>query len=172
MFGAKMATTYQVELERDEAGWWVASVPSVPGVHTQGRSIEPAMNRIRQALTLWVTDADEADLVPEIHLPIAVRRQVGRALEARKRAAKAGEEASLVLIDAIAELTDREAMSVRDVATLLQLSPARVGQLKLEVEVLQPRHRSLPRTSGNRSMTAKRSSSERSVTKKAVAKKR
>jgi predicted RNase H-like HicB family nuclease len=151
-----MATTYQVELERDEGGWWVATVQSVPGAHTQGRSIEQAMNRIRQALRLWVTDSDEADLVRKIHLPIAVRRQVGRALEARKRAAEAGEEASLVLIDAIAELTDRQTMSVRDVAALLELSPARVGQLKPGAEAHQPR----------------RSSSERSVAKKAAAKKR
>jgi predicted RNase H-like HicB family nuclease len=130
VFGAKMATTYQVELERDEAGWWVASVPSVPGAHTQGRSIEQAMNRIRQALRLWVSDADEAELAPEIHLPIAARRHVGQALGARKRAAQAGEEASLVILSAIAELTDRQALSVRDVAALLELSPARVAQLK------------------------------------------
>jgi predicted RNase H-like HicB family nuclease len=47
-----MASTYQVELERDERGWWAASVPAVPGAHTQGRSIAQAMNRIREALSL------------------------------------------------------------------------------------------------------------------------
>ncbi|CAN5754595.1 hypothetical protein BH18ACT17_BH18ACT17_13970 [soil metagenome] len=41
-----MAATYEVRLTRDESGVWLAKVPSVPGCHTHGRSIEQAMNRI------------------------------------------------------------------------------------------------------------------------------
>ena len=125
-----MAARYRVELERDGTGWWVATAPKVPGVHTQGRSIEQAMNRIREALGLWVMDADDAELVPHIHLPAALRRRVDKALVARRRAERMDEEASRATLDAIEDLTDRQALSVRDVATLLELSPARVGQLK------------------------------------------
>lgn len=125
-----MATTYQVELERDESGWWVASVPRVPGAHTQGRSIEQAMNRIREALALWVRDADQAELRPLVHLPAAARATVNRALGARERAERAQEEAAGILGKSIADLTQGEDLSVRDVAALLQISPARVGQLK------------------------------------------
>ena len=63
-----MGATYQVELARDKGGWWVASVPAVPGAHTQGRSIAEAKNRIREALSLWVDDARQAELRPVIHL--------------------------------------------------------------------------------------------------------
>jgi predicted RNase H-like HicB family nuclease len=125
-----MVATYQVELERDEDGWWVASVPAVPGAHTQGRSIAQAMNRIREALPLWVEDAGRADLDSVIHLPAAARASVRRALGARERVERAEEEAGAVLRDAVRELTQREHLSTRDVAALLQLSSSRVDQLR------------------------------------------
>jgi predicted RNase H-like HicB family nuclease len=129
-----MAGAYQVELERDEDRWWLARVPRVPGVHSQGRSIQQTLDRVREALSLWVNDATTADLEPEIHLPLASRRTVDRALAARKRAERAGEEASLVTLEAVSELAHGRAMSVRDIAALLQLSAARVSQLELEAE--------------------------------------
>lgn len=125
-----MAATYQVELELDESGWWVASVPNAPGAHTQGRSLAQAMNRIREALSLWVDDAPRAELRPVIHLPAAARASVQRALNARERAGRAEEEAFGVLRTSIQELTQRENLSTRDVAALLELSPSRVDQLK------------------------------------------
>jgi predicted RNase H-like HicB family nuclease len=33
---------YHVSYERDEAGWWVASVRKVRGCHTQGRTVDEA----------------------------------------------------------------------------------------------------------------------------------
>ena len=125
-----MAATYRVELERDERGWWVASVPRVRGVHTQGRSITQAMSRIREALSLWAAGAEHADLVPVIHLPAAARATVRRAGTARGRAERAEEEAVVALRDSIRELMQWHGLSTRDVATLLELSPSRVDQLK------------------------------------------
>ncbi|MCI0634881.1 MAG: type II toxin-antitoxin system HicB family antitoxin [Actinobacteria bacterium] len=125
-----MAATYQVELERDERGWWVASVPAVPGAHMQGRSIAQAMDRIREALSLWVAGAERANLLPMVHLPAATRATVRRAASARGRAERAEDEASKVLRDSIRELAEREHLSTRDIAALLELSPSRVDQLK------------------------------------------
>lgn len=125
-----MAETYQVDLERDEQGWWVASVPAVPGAHSQGRSIAQAMNRIREALSLWVAEVERADLVPAVHLPTSARTVVRRAATARVRAQRAEEEASGVLRESVRALTRRENLSTRDVAVLLELSPSRVDQLK------------------------------------------
>jgi predicted RNase H-like HicB family nuclease len=125
-----MARTYQVELERDESGRWVARVPSVPGCHTQGRSIRQAMSRIREALSLWVADADRAELIETIRLPAAARASVRRAVSARERAERAQEETTTALRQSIRELTRRESLSTRDVAELLEISPARVDQLK------------------------------------------
>jgi predicted RNase H-like HicB family nuclease len=43
-----------VLIERDEEGFLVASVPQFPGCHTQGRSLDEVMDRIREAAELWL----------------------------------------------------------------------------------------------------------------------
>jgi predicted RNase H-like HicB family nuclease len=45
---------FTVVLERDEDGFFVASIPALPGCHTQGRSLDQAMRRIREAAELWL----------------------------------------------------------------------------------------------------------------------
>jgi predicted RNase H-like HicB family nuclease len=47
-----MRKEYDVVIERDEAGFYVASVPSLPGCHTQARSLDKLMERIREAIDL------------------------------------------------------------------------------------------------------------------------
>lgn len=61
--------TFTVIYERDEADWWVADVPEVPGCHTQGRTIEQARERILDALSLYVDDAEQILLREEARLP-------------------------------------------------------------------------------------------------------
>jgi predicted RNase H-like HicB family nuclease len=48
--------SYRVAYERDESGWWVATVRDVRGCHTQGRTVDEARRRIREALGLFVDD--------------------------------------------------------------------------------------------------------------------
>ncbi len=43
---------FTVVLERDEEGWYVASVPQLPGCHTQARSLDKLQGRIREAIEL------------------------------------------------------------------------------------------------------------------------
>ncbi len=38
--------------EHTEDGWWVASVPEIPGAHSQGRTLEEAREMIRDAVRL------------------------------------------------------------------------------------------------------------------------
>jgi predicted RNase H-like HicB family nuclease len=45
---------FTVVLERDEDGVYVASIPALPGCHTQSRSLDQAMRRIREAAELWL----------------------------------------------------------------------------------------------------------------------
>jgi predicted RNase H-like HicB family nuclease len=61
--------TFAVIYERDEAGWWVADVPDVPGCHTQGRTIEQARERILDVLSLYVDDTDQILLREEARSP-------------------------------------------------------------------------------------------------------
>jgi predicted RNase H-like HicB family nuclease len=43
---------FDVLIERDADGLLVASVPSLPGCHTQARSLDELMSRIREAIKL------------------------------------------------------------------------------------------------------------------------
>jgi predicted RNase H-like HicB family nuclease len=43
---------FDVVIERDEEGYYVASVPQLPGCHTQARSLDEVTQRIREAVEL------------------------------------------------------------------------------------------------------------------------
>jgi predicted RNase H-like HicB family nuclease len=45
---------FDVLIERDEEGYYVASVPSLPGCHTQARSLDQLMERIKEAIQLYL----------------------------------------------------------------------------------------------------------------------
>jgi len=43
---------FSVIVERDEEGYYVASVPGLAGCHTQARSLDKLIERIREAIEL------------------------------------------------------------------------------------------------------------------------
>lgn len=47
-----MAQQYDVVIEKDADGYYVASVPRLPGCHTQARSMDELLVRIREAIEL------------------------------------------------------------------------------------------------------------------------
>jgi len=47
-----MQRQFDVVIERDEEGYYVASIPQLPGCHTQGRSLDELAVRIREAAEL------------------------------------------------------------------------------------------------------------------------
>lgn len=47
-----MSKEFNVIIERDLDGYFVASVPSLPGCHTQAKSLDELMERIREAIIL------------------------------------------------------------------------------------------------------------------------
>jgi predicted RNase H-like HicB family nuclease len=47
-----MTHDFDVIVERDADGYYVASVPSLPGCHTQAKSLDDLMERIREAIAL------------------------------------------------------------------------------------------------------------------------
>ena len=55
---------FDVVIERDEEGYYIASVPQLPGCHTQARSLDEVTQRIREAveLCLEVAGAPEQTL--------------------------------------------------------------------------------------------------------------
>ena len=53
-----MAKQFDVVVERDSEGFYVASVPSLVGYHTQARSLDELMSRIREAIELCLEFQD------------------------------------------------------------------------------------------------------------------
>lgn len=49
-----MKKTLSVIVEKDEEGWYVGSVPELPGCHTQARTLDELMERIKEAIELYL----------------------------------------------------------------------------------------------------------------------
>ena len=47
-----MKREFSVIIERDAEGFYVGSVPALPGCHTQARSLDELMSRIGEAIQL------------------------------------------------------------------------------------------------------------------------
>jgi len=45
---------FAVVIERDEDGYYVADVPALKGCHTQARSLDGLMKRIKEAIELYL----------------------------------------------------------------------------------------------------------------------
>jgi predicted RNase H-like HicB family nuclease len=121
---------YRVRYTRDESGWWQAAIPAVQGCHTQGRTIEEARRRIREALGLFVDNAINATLKDDVQMPKAVADVVKRYRTARLRADREQQHASATARRAVKALArGRLHLSRRDAAEVLGISAQRVQQL-------------------------------------------
>ena len=58
-----MTREFNVLVERDSDGYLVASVPSLPGCHTQAKSLDELMKRIGEAIELCL-EVEGADVEP------------------------------------------------------------------------------------------------------------
>lgn len=57
-----MRKPFNVIIERDSEGYYVASVPELQGCHTQARSLDTLMKRVQEAIELCLdveTDAND-----------------------------------------------------------------------------------------------------------------
>ncbi len=54
-----MSRDYNVFIERDSEGFYVASVPNLTGCHTQAKSLDVLMERIREAIELCLDVAQD-----------------------------------------------------------------------------------------------------------------
>jgi predicted RNase H-like HicB family nuclease len=62
-----MARQFDVVVERDSEGFFVASVPALAGCHTQARSLDELMKRTKEAIELCLevegVDVQQLDFV-------------------------------------------------------------------------------------------------------------
>lgn len=55
---------YTVLIEQDEDGIYIAKVPDIPGCYTQGKTVEQAMERIREAIQVCLEAEELEDVLP------------------------------------------------------------------------------------------------------------
>jgi len=55
-----MTQNFSVIIERDSAGYYIASVPALHGCHTQAKSLDKLMERVREVIELCLLEQDEA----------------------------------------------------------------------------------------------------------------
>lgn len=53
-----MAQQFDVVVEKDAEGYFVATVPALPGCHTQARSLDELMVRVKEAIELCLEVQD------------------------------------------------------------------------------------------------------------------
>jgi predicted RNase H-like HicB family nuclease len=57
-----MQRDFTVIVERDEAGYYVASVPALAGCRTQAQSLDELVTRVQEAIAVCLEDDDAAAL--------------------------------------------------------------------------------------------------------------
>jgi len=54
-----MALEFDVIIIEEETGGYVASVPSLPGCHTQAETLDELMSNVQEAIQLYLETLDE-----------------------------------------------------------------------------------------------------------------
>jgi predicted RNase H-like HicB family nuclease len=57
---------FTVLIEKDEAGYYVASVPALRGCHTQAKNLDILMKRVREVIELCLEANDDEEGSPEL----------------------------------------------------------------------------------------------------------
>ncbi len=65
-----MAREFSVIIERDAEGYYIGSVPDLRGCHTQAKSLDALMKRIREAIELCL----EVEAEDQTHEFVGVQR--------------------------------------------------------------------------------------------------
>lgn len=68
-----MTEDFNVIIERDSEGYYVASVPALRGCHTQARSLDTLMERVREVVELCLEVEDEDEETEPLEL-VGVQR--------------------------------------------------------------------------------------------------
>ena len=66
-----MTREFSVIIERDAEGYYIGSVPDLRGCHTQARSLDTLMKRMREAIELCL-EVESEDVIP--HEFVGVQR--------------------------------------------------------------------------------------------------
>ena len=59
---------FQVVIEQDEEGWYVADVPALQGCHSQGKTFEEALDNVREVISMCIVELrEQGEPIPSNH---------------------------------------------------------------------------------------------------------
>ncbi len=107
-------------------GWWAVEVPELPGLFTQARRLDQVAAVVADAARLLTDVAVEVTVRPALpdDIQSAVERVLAEAAEADAAQRRAAED-----VRGLVASLRAKGLSVRDVGTVLGVSPQRVSQL-------------------------------------------
>jgi predicted RNase H-like HicB family nuclease len=123
-------TTYTARCEWDLTGWWVVTIPEVPGAITQARRLERVPKDAGEVLKLMGKGAPgDYELRVEPHYPGEHGSMAERAAELRHQAEEANQAAQEAVRGAVAALRS-DGLTLRDTAALVGISYQRAAQIE------------------------------------------
>jgi predicted RNase H-like HicB family nuclease len=129
--------TYRVECEWDKTGWWVVTVPDVPGAVTQCRRLDkvPAdVGEVLELLTGQKPGSYNLDIQPEVPGRAGALATKARAL--RDDLDNLSSTVAVTTSTAVVSLS-KSGFSMRDIGALVGVSHQRVDQI-LKNELVTP----------------------------------
>lgn len=106
--------------------WWAIEVPEMPGLFTQVRRLDQVDAMVRDAATAMGRNVGAIAVSPR--LSAHDQAMIDELLATRQRALRLQDAASIMTRNAIAALRG-EGLTVRDVASIIGISPQRVSAL-------------------------------------------
>lgn len=121
--------TYRVDAEWDDTGWWVVTVPDVPGAVTQCRRLEQVAADAAEVIEIQTGDAvDPASLDVRPCLPGKAGEAAAEARRLRAEAEALNRQATEHTRTAVALLHER-GFPLRDIGALTGITYQRAHQL-------------------------------------------
>ncbi|NRI68811.1 hypothetical protein FEZ60_25145 [Rhodococcus sp. MS16] len=117
---------------RRSEGWWAVEIPEVDGAFTQAKRLDQVSAHAADAVAVLEGISPDQVEVEAVDYDLddpAMTRDIDEAKKLSRDAQRAAENASTAMRAVVRKLRER-GLSVRDVGTILQISPQRVSQLE------------------------------------------
>lgn len=125
-------TSYRVDAEWDDTGWWVVTVPEVPGAITQVRRLDQVAEEAAEVIEIQTGQSvDPAGVVVVPRMDDEAGRAASDALALRQEATALSRHAGESTRRAV-RLLSRRGFTVRDIGTMTGIAHQRAHQILAE----------------------------------------